>query len=695
MTTPLRRTLATAIRNCKSTPVRSITDFATAEIRIPDGRHKGTRYSFRRQPVTRLWLQAIESDQYTEHVYTAPSQTGKTLSGFVIPLLYHAAEVGENVVLGVPYADMAPNKWEADIRPAMAASPSLRRQIPRHGSGSGGGRVRDSITMGQSGAIIKIASAGASDQGKAGFTARVVVVTEAARFGTVGTSSDEADPMRQLIARQNSYGEEQQKRYIEGTVTLSDAMPWRMREQSTQSQILSPCPHCRQWISCERDDLVGWQGQPDENAAAAAAFFACPECGEEITDAQRREALSAAVLVHRGQSVDADGTVIGPHPETRRLWFRMSAWHSLFRSAADLARQEWRAAQIAEDSPERLAADRELCQFVWCIPWDPPAADAELILDGRSIDRRRAPQPRRVAPPTTICLTTGTDIGDRDGWYLVLATLLTDGVLTRHIVDYDRFDIPSHAMPVDAAIRHALTDLRTMLTAGYTRGTDGGGIIHVDESWYDAGHRPSAVIDWIKKHSATNPGAAEIAAYGRGQSMFDRTHYVAPKKKNNSVRQIAPNRTWFVERDLVARTVKLYWDADTGKYEALQSLTLAQGSPGSVSLFAGTAKTHERLVRHLTNEPLVNRTTALGGVETVFRRQGANHLLDCYAMALRAADRCMWRLSIGTYAPDGDDAGGTPPPATGSSAAPWYDTGQLDTPPEPSRDRKWYDPIGD
>lgn len=628
----LRREIARGLRDAKTRPPRSITEFVTSDITIPDGKAKGFRYNWARQPVMRLWFEAIDSGIWNEFVFTAPSQFGKTLAGFVAPLVYHTCEIQENYVLGLPYADMAANKWEADIAPLLRSSPSLRRQMPKHGSGSSGGRPRDSITL-ACGSIIKLASAGAGDEGKAAFTSRVVGVTEAKRFSKIGESSSEADPLRQLRARQRSFEEDERVTYIEGTVGQSDQLPWTLKAQSSDSRILSPCPHCRKWISPERDHLMGWQEAKDVREAKLA-FFACPECGEEITDAERAESLTEAKLVHAGQTIDKKGRVKGDPPASRRLWFRASAWHNLFLKAGDLGADEWRAAQIREESPERLSADRELCQFVWSIPWDPPAIDTDLVLDREQIDGRRLATPRRMVPEPPRSLCVGVDLGSKEGWYLVLLRYLDRW----HVLDYDLFEICSHAMPVDQAIIQALGDLREMLMAGYADAD--GKIWTPNQIWYDAGYQAPAVNAFVRKHAKMSLKAIDVVAYGRGASTFDK--YTAPKRKTHRVRQIDPHGQWFVESDGIARSVKCFWDVDSSKYQVLQALTIPQDQPGAITLYSGTSKTHERLVRHLTNEPIVTVKTPLGGEKQKFHRNGANHLLDCMAAAWRASMRYEW-----------------------------------------------------
>ncbi len=86
-------------------------------------------------------------------------------------------------------------------------------------------------------------SAGSDDAGKAGFTARVLGVTEAARFSSNGDASVEADPLRQLRARQRSF-EDHERPYV----CRRDGNGRRgvtMGPQSGSARIRGSCRHAR------------------------------------------------------------------------------------------------------------------------------------------------------------------------------------------------------------------------------------------------------------------------------------------------------------------------------------------------------------------------------------------------------------------------------------------------------------------
>ncbi len=64
----------------------------------------------------------------------------------------------------------------------------------------------------------------------------------------------------------------------------------------------------------------------------------------------------------------------------------------------------------------------------------------------------------------------------------------------------------------------------------------------------------------------------------------------------------------------------VFWVSDTTKWQFQQALTLRAfagdgevQTPGSLALFAGTSKIHERIAQHWTNEWLETKHTGLRG----------------------------------------------------------------------------------
>lgn len=690
--TSIRRELSRACRDGRSQPPCTFRQFLERDVVIPDGKYKGLRFKADRQPVINLWIDAIDSGQYNEYYFTAPSQFGKTLIAFVAPLLYHTCERSENYVLGVPFADMAANKWELDVLPVLEASPNLRRMKPASGAGSSGGKIKDMVTL-RNGVAIKLMSAGGQDTAKAGFTARVLGVTEAARFSSAGDSSVEADPLRQLRARQRSYEEHERCTYVEGTVTLETDLPWRIKPISTDSRILTPCPHCEAWIAPERDDLIGWDDARSEIEAGDRAFWSCPECGEKINEDDRKASLLSAQLVHRGQHVDRTGNIVGDPPATSRLFFRAAAFHNLFLSASSIARDEWRAQQIPEDSAERHSADKELAQFVHCVPYVEPLFADDLALDKKSIAARRLELPQHVLPADTKWLTVGTDIGEKRIWWLSLARRehvdesVPDSkpLIYRHIPGYGEIEVPSDRMPLRDAIHFALMQLHTMLQAGFV--IDGNSTRRrPDQWWIDCNFETDSVLSFVRQINGDAFGKQDkwqpwIGSIGRGTTQLSKTQFHAPRKTGNVIRDIDPSMLWYVERHAKERTYFAFWDSDISKWQVQQSLTLTAfpkadepQQPGSVTLFAGTPKIHERFAQHIYNERIETEKT-IRGERRVWKRHGANHLLDCFAAAYRAESRAIHIANKRIYLPPTASESETEPTKSETKPKPggWYD----------------------
>ena len=160
-----REDLLWFLRQSRPRRLRSMRQFAEEEIVIPSGPFIGRRFRCARQPYTGLWFDQIDSGRWSRCVATGPTQSGKSLTCFVIPMLYHLFEMGETVICGLPDMDMAADKWREDILPVIDQS-RFRSLLPSAGGGSRGGRV-ESLQF-ANGATLKFMSGGGSDKSRGG-----------------------------------------------------------------------------------------------------------------------------------------------------------------------------------------------------------------------------------------------------------------------------------------------------------------------------------------------------------------------------------------------------------------------------------------------------------------------------------------------------------------------------------------------
>ncbi len=343
--------------------------FAEEEIVLTTGPHAGRKFRIARQPLAGLLLDEMDSERWRRFVVTGPAQSGKTLCGFVIPVLYHLFEVGETVICGLPSMDLAADKWRDDLRPAIEAS-GYRELLPsgRAGAGSRGGKSGLAIQF-RNGRVLRFMSGGGADKSRAGMTSRVVVISETDGMDTAGGGSREADPIAQLEARTQAFGS-RARIYLECTVSTETGRTWQDYMRGSHSRLALPCPHCGAWVTPEREHLVGWRDVENVMDAGAQAAIVCSGCGVQWTEGERFDANRQAMLLHEGLEVEG-GQIRGQAKRTDTLGFRWTAVNNLLISMSDVARKEWWASR--QDDAD--AAEKDLRQFTWALPWAPAAID--------------------------------------------------------------------------------------------------------------------------------------------------------------------------------------------------------------------------------------------------------------------------------------------------------------------------------
>ena len=536
------------------------------------------------------------------------------------------------MIVGIPDGTMVNDKWEKEIKPIFDSSSELRKLLPTDGPGSRGGKIRDSVRL-TNGVWLRFMTRGGSDQSKAGYTARVVIVTEAAGWSVGTETSTEADPLEQIRARQQSWDWDDRLLIVEGTVTVAEAYPWALRANSSESRLVSPCPHCGRYISPEREHLLGWQDAESAGEAAAAAYFECPECAERIDDDDRRWSVERVRIVHGDQRIDRIGRVRGKLPKSRRLWFRWSGWHNLFNSIGSLAVDEWRCARTEEDSPERESAERRQAQFKWCTPYEPKPIEGAPLDRAVIVRRMAADLPRGVCPEWTQYFTIGVDMGMYAG-HMFGVCAGDEG--PHHCPTYDSFDVDGDKRDVDDAIYQALLNLHEMIEAGWAWQGHGDELLRPQMVFIDAGYKPDGVFRFIKKIQGRKRSGRYLAVVGRGSAQMQKI-YTAPKKRGGGVAELGAG--WHVALSKSRRVWEGFIDSDFWKDRVHHLFRTPDDSGDRMTLFTGTQNEHRRLARHLTNEERQVVFEPGKGEVRKFVRRGQQHYLDAAAYAEAALDR--------------------------------------------------------
>ena len=609
-TQPEHRAAEWWLNQCRVPAVRSLREFAEAEIVIPDGPFKGERFKISRQPYTGLLFDAIDSGQWSRVVVLGPTQSGKTLCGYIIIVLWHLFECVDTVIAGLPDMNMANDKWGVDFLPVIERT-RFNKQRPAHGPGSRGGAVKNAVAFLGAG-VLKFMTGGTGDAGRSHFTARVVAVTEADKLDEAGGTSREGDKISQMEVRADSYGI-MARTYLECTVSFRDGRIWREFVNGTESRIACPCSHCREYVTPEREHLTGWQDAETVTEARRKASWCCPGCGVVLTEKQRRRMNERGILLHKGQTVSRKGVVRSKPPDTDTLGFRWNAWNNLFWTAADVGAREWRAAR----DPNEENAKKLMHQFVWAIPYDPPRLEDEG-LSFVEIRRRVGETARGEIPAESQTLVAACDIGKRLLHWVAVAF---DEEGSGRVVEYSEIEVPSDAMREERAILLALRDFRDVCSAGWQRN---GEVITPACVLIDAGHWGSTVYAFIRE---------------AGQPFW-------PSKGFGTagIRAMpAAGYRMAVDREAGVRLIEI--DADAWKRRAYEGLRVPTDQAGALTLFKAEPTEHTRFAKHCSVEAPV-REFARGRELTRFQdpKRRPNHFWDALYMACCAGHLAGVRL---------------------------------------------------
>lgn len=610
--------------------IRSMREFAEQEVRIPEGRYEGRRYDCSRQPYSGLWFDAIDSGEWSRFVATGPSQSGKTLTCFVIPTLYHLCEIGETVVCGVPDRDMAGDKWRQDLLPAMSASRRLRALLPK----DDGGRNPTAITL-RNGATLRFMTGGGGDKSRAGFTTRVVVITETDGMDASGGNSREADKIEQLEARTRSYGD-RARIYMECTVTVPEGRTWREYQHGTASRIYQRCPRCGRLVHLERKHLVGWRDAASVREAASASAWACPACEARWSEDERAAAAAGSVLVHDGQELTGDGSIAGEAKETDTLGFRWSAPDNLLVPASKIGVDEFRSAQ----DPDEDNAERKMSQFVWAVPFE-GGQQTTVKLEVPRIQQRVTEVPRAVVPDGHDVVTVGIDVGMYLCWYAAIAW--REGG-SGQVIDYGALEVPTKELGEERAIQAALRQFRDeVVMPGYTAA--GGEAVPPRMVLVDSGYATDTVYAVIR--DGIGPMVA-AKGYGATQSRVSSqraaTSYASPKATTQRTQHIGEQ--YHVTR-LDGANVQLFEvNADYWKGYWQRRLLVDPATDGAVQLFRADPRDHLVFAKHMVAERAVEEFVPGKGHVTRWEQVNRNnHLLDACMLAAAASHYCGIRLT--------------------------------------------------
>ena len=603
--------------------LRTLRQFAEAEIVVPEGPYQHERFRVSRQPYTGLLYDALDSGLWRRAAVVGCVQSGKTFAAFLVVLAWLLFELRETVICGVPQMDTAGDKWREEIRPVIEPT-RYRRLLPTGGKGSRGG-TPEAIKF-ANGATLKFMSGKGRDEKRSAFTARNLVATEADKYDTAGVTSREADPITQMEARTRAY-DDRARIILECTPSISTGRIWTEYTEGTASRIVVRCPPCKAWTTPEREHLVGWQDAKNIDEAGRLARWLCPGCAATWTDRQRREMNRDARLIHKGQKIDARGQVRGDEPATDTLGFRWNAFNNMFWTAATVGQAEWSAAR-RDDEDE---AEKEMLQFFWARPWEPPEVELNP-LSAQQIRRRTGRLPRGQVPDDAIAISAGVDLGKWLAHYVVIAWLANERAA---IVDYGILEIDTDRLGELKATGLALREFRDLVLAGYPLRS--GGTMAADQVWIDSAYPGTRLAVYEFCRDSGSRGRF-YPAKGYGQMQQRDRSYRRPGKKTAEIRVIGDEYHFARQRE--ARVDLVHVNADHWKSRTHEAYRLAADAAGSLQLFAAPENEHRRYAKHMTAEVQKEIDVPGKGPVIVWERKSRNnHWFDATYLAVAAGHR--------------------------------------------------------
>jgi hypothetical protein len=590
-------------------------EFAEREIILADGPRQGHRFRADFMPFSRLVLEEFDRSRYRRFFGMGPTQSGKTLLFYQIPALYHLFEIGENIILGGPTAELAYSIYLDRLLPSIRAG-RYEDLLPRAGAGSRGGKTL-AIRF-RNGAVARFMGAGGGDQQRSSYTARVIIMSEMDKMDRPGKASREASPIAQMEARASAFGE-YARIYGECTVSIErGSINQETMVYGTGSSVQFDCPACSKPTPLEREDFHGWQAAADLAAARANGHFVCRACGKPWSERDRQEALRRPRLVARSQSVDAEGQVVGEPPATNTFGVRWTAGASRFLSQADIAEREFKA-DSGDDEVKR-----GLMQWVWTRPFEGEAADFQR-LEADQVLRKMVGHERKVAPKDTQKITLFIDVGSYACWWALVAW---QADASGHVMDFGKIEVPNDRArgPNPLAVLGALQGFREHTIApGWLFGR------RPDLILVDSGYEHDMVYKFVQE-SGQGP---YLASKGFGTSKQLRWH--APRVSSHD-RQVGNEWTVSLQEGGI-QLVEIH--SDYWKGVVHDGFQAAVGSPGSITIF-NWPKSDDALrkfAQQVTAERRhVERPPGKEAVIYWVVESRANHYLDCLVGCRAAAD---------------------------------------------------------
>lgn len=234
------------------------------------------------------------------------------------------------------------------------------------------------------------------------------------------------DPLSKAEKRLTTYRDKGLSRIlIGGTPTTRTGNVWKRWEMCpVRYHLWVPCPHCNGFQALAWKQVRYGPAEAGEDRAHHAervqssglAWYECEHCKQQIRDHHKPRMLNRGLWATEDQAVTADGRIVGPAKEARRVGVKISGLYSPWVTFAQLA-GEWIEVQgdpngLADFINQRLAE-----------PFEEQRAKVEpTAIQSKALG---APEPMKVPGWTRALVATADTQGqtEQDGyfWYVIRA----------------------------------------------------------------------------------------------------------------------------------------------------------------------------------------------------------------------------------------------------------------------------------
>lgn len=370
---------------------------------------------------------------------------------------------------------------------------------------------------------------------------------------------------------------------------------WKLWQTGTCYHWAWPCPHCARYF-IPRFRLLQWPKGSSAAEAKRDAYMTCghDDCGGIIEEKHKADMNARGVFVAPGQSIDADGTVVGEPPFSTTCSFWVSGLASPFRSFGDRAGAYIDAVRTGDRDKQQTAINAGFGEL-----WAPGGGDAP---EWTEVHRLKMPYKKGGVPDGVVALTAGIDVQKNRLIYVIRGWGARG---TSWLIDFGELwgetNEPDVWTDLDDLLEQPIAGITirlTMIDSGFRPNKKDGGPEHVVYEFcrrHQRNTRPSKGYDTLKAPVVLSK--IEVAPAGN-----------AAKYGLELVRINADwCKTWVHER--------IRWPQD---------------QPGA---FHVPEDVSDDYCKQLVSEARMKKPS--GGVQWI-QRSRDNHYLDCEAMAYAA-----------------------------------------------------------